>query len=71
MEQEIQNLQKKIDEQEIKIDAIYKSVEKIRKYFLMTIWVTVITVVLPLIALAFVIPAFMSNYVDKISGLGL
>lgn len=71
MEQEIQNLQKKIDEQEIKIDAIYKSVEKIRKYFLMTIWVTVITVVLPLIALAFVIPAFMSNYVDKISSLGL
>ena len=30
-----QELQKKIEEQSIKIDAIYKSVEKTRKYFLM------------------------------------
>lgn len=67
----IQELQKKIEEQGIKIDAIYKSVEKTRKYFLMIIWVTVIAVVLPLIGLAFAIPAFLNNYVGSLNGLGL
>jgi hypothetical protein len=67
----IQELQKKIEEQGVKIDAIYKSVEKTRKYFLMIIWVTVIAVVLPLIGLAFAIPAFLNNYVGSLNGLGL
>lgn len=71
MDQEIQNLQKKIDEQGIKIDSIYKSVEKTRKYFLMTIWITVITIVLPLIVLAFVLPSLIGSYTDSLSGLGL
>ena len=71
MDQDLQNLQKKIDEQGIKIDAIYTSVEKTRKYFLMIIWVTVIAVVLPLIGLVFVIPSFLTNYTSTLSGLGL
>lgn len=66
-----QELQKKIDEQGVKIDAIYKSVEKTRKYFLMIIWITVLGVVLPLIGLAFVLPSFMSNYIGSFTGLGL
>jgi hypothetical protein len=66
-----QELQKKIEEQGVKIDAIYKSVEKTRKYFLMIIWVTVIAVVLPLIGMIFVIPSFLSNYVDVLGGSGL
>lgn len=64
-------LQKKFDEQAVKIDAIYKSVEKTRKYFLMMIWITVIAVVLPLIGLVFAVPAFMNNYVGNLSGLGM
>jgi hypothetical protein len=64
-----EELKKKIDEQGIKIDAIYKSVEKTRKYFLMIIWVTVIAVVVPIIGLVFAIPAFMNNYVGSLSGL--
>jgi hypothetical protein len=68
MEQEII---KKIEEQELKIDAIYKSVEKTRKYFLTIIWITIIAVVLPLIALAFVIPSFLSTYTDTLGSLGL
>ena len=66
-----QELQKKIDEQGIKIDAIYKSVEKTRKYFLIIIWVTVIAVVIPMIGLVFAIPTFMTNYVEPLKGLGL
>ncbi|MFA6301248.1 MAG: hypothetical protein WC609_02770 [Candidatus Paceibacterota bacterium] len=65
-----QELQKKIEEQGIKIDAIYKSVEKTRKYFLMIIWITVIAVVLPLIAMVFVLPTFISNYTSTLNDIG-
>ena len=61
MEQELKN---KIEEQGIKIDAIYKSVEKTRKYFLMKIWVSVIAVVLPIVGLLFFIPSFLASYSD-------
>ena len=57
-----QDILKKLAEQEIKIDAIYKSVEKTRKYFLTIIWVTVLAVVLPLIGLVFAIPSFLNSY---------
>ena len=66
-----QELSKKIEEQGLKIDAIYQSVEKTRKYFLIVVWVTVATVVLPLIILAFVLPSFISTYVDTLSELGI
>lgn len=51
----------KLVEQDKKIDAIYVSVEKTRRYFFWTLVVTVVTVVLPLIALVFVIPWFLST----------
>ena len=66
-----QELSKKIEEQGLKIDAIYQSVEKTRKYFLIVVWFTVATVVLPLIILAFVLPSFISTYVDTLSELGI
>ncbi len=62
----------KLAEQNEKIDKIYKSVEKTRKYFLWTMIITVALFVLPLIGLFFAIPSFMTNYVgqiDAISGL--
>lgn len=65
-----QDLQKKIDEQSLKIDAIYKSVEKTRKYFLIIIWVTIIAVVIPIIGLLFAIPKFINLY-SGFSDLGL
>ena len=65
---ENEELKKKLEEQAIKIDAIYKSVEKTRKYFLMIIWVTVIAVVVPIIGLAFAIPSFMNSYVNTLGG---
>jgi len=64
-----QDIIKKIDEQGAKIDAIYKSVEKTRKYFLIIIWVSIICFVLPLIGLIFVLPSFMSTYMGGLEGL--
>ena len=59
MEKEIQN---KLEEQDEKLDAIFISVEKTRKYFLMIIWITIIAVVLPIIGLVFAIPTFLDTY---------
>ncbi|MBU1557922.1 hypothetical protein KKC45_03090 [Patescibacteria group bacterium] len=53
---------KKIEEQDEKLEAIWDSVEKTRKYFLIIIWITVLTVVLPAVGLLFAIPKFLSSY---------
>lgn len=53
MEQEIL---RKLEEQERKIEAIYVSVEKTRKYFLWTLVGTVVVFVLPLVGILFAIP---------------
>ena len=63
-------IQKKLDEQDVKLDAIYKSVEKTRRYLLITAWVTVLVIVLPLIGLTFVLPSFISNYTNTLNTLG-
>jgi hypothetical protein len=52
---------KKIEAQDKKLEEIYSSIEKIRKYFLITLIITVAAVVLPLIGLAFVIPQFLNT----------
>ena len=65
MEQE--EILNKLENQEGKIDEIYKSVEKTRKYFLVIVWVTVIAFVLPLIGLIFAVPSFLSSYSELLS----
>lgn len=45
-----------------KINAIYTSVEKTRKYFLTTMIVSVVMFVLPLIALAVIIPIVLNTF---------
>ena len=52
---------KKIAVLEQKVDAVYKSAEKTRKYFMWTLILSVVFFVLPLIALIFVIPSFISS----------
>ena len=61
-------IRQKIDALEQKIDAVYVSAEKTRKYLLTIIFVSVIAFALPLIGLFFAIPSFLSSYGD-ISGL--
>lgn len=46
---------------EVKIDQVYALVEKTRKYFLTTIIVSVVLIVLPLIGLVFMIPTFLDT----------
>ncbi len=54
---------------EEKVDKIYISVEKTRKYFLWTLIISVALVVLPAIGLLFAIPTFLTNYVGTIQTL--
>jgi hypothetical protein len=59
----------KIADLEKKIDAIYRSAEKTRKYFMWTLIVTVLAIVLPAIGLVFVIPYYLSTLDFGILGL--
>ncbi len=53
---------KKIQEQEIKIDAIYRSVEKMRKYFMWTFILSLVFFILPLLGLVFLLPSIWSSF---------
>jgi len=59
----------KIEAQEQKINAIYISVEKTRKYFLWMLIATVVMFVLPLIGLIFIIPWFLNTMSSAYGGL--
>lgn len=59
----------KLKEQEAKLDAIYKSVEKTRKYMLTSVIITVVMLVLPLIIGIFVVPYFINSYLSSFEGL--
>ena len=52
---------KKLAELDEKVDKVYKSAEKTRKYFVWTIIASVVVFVLPLIGLLFVIPQFINS----------
>ncbi|OGZ69975.1 MAG: hypothetical protein A3F47_02420 [Candidatus Staskawiczbacteria bacterium RIFCSPHIGHO2_12_FULL_38_11] len=64
MEEEI--LQK-IKIQDEKLEKIFKSVEKTRKYFLWTLIITVVMFVLPLIGLLLIIPQFLNIYTTSLN----
>ena len=60
---------KKLEEQEVKIEAIWKSVEKTRKYFLFTMISSIVMVVLPLIGLLIAIPIMLNTLSTSMEGL--
>lgn len=57
MEEQIKNL-------ETKIDAIQADVKKMKRYFLLTFWVTIALFILPLLGLLFAIPKFLDSYAN-------
>ena len=57
-----QEILQKFDEQQKKLEQVYQSVERMRKYFLWTLIISVVVIVLPLIGLLLVIPQFFSLY---------
>ncbi|MBI4160198.1 hypothetical protein HY504_03450 [Candidatus Wolfebacteria bacterium] len=63
------DLLKKIEDADKKLDAIYKSTEKTRRYFLWTLIVSVVVIVLPLIGMVFLFPIYLKTL--SVSGLGI
>lgn len=66
----MENIEKRIIALEEKIDSIYISVEKTRKYFLWILVITVIAFILPIILMIFTVPRFIDTY-NSLGGLGL
>ncbi|HEY4488298.1 MAG TPA: hypothetical protein VJB97_02180 [Candidatus Paceibacterota bacterium] len=57
-----EDVRKKLADIEQKVDAVYESAEKTRKYFLAVLIVTLVAFILPLFGLVFAIPSFLSTY---------
>lgn len=62
-----QELLSRLEAQEKKIDAIYVSVEKTRKYFQWTLIATIVMFVLPLLGIAAIIPWFINTMMSAYS----
>jgi len=58
----------KIEEMSTKMDSVYSSVERLRKFFMWTLIITAAMFVLPLIGLLFLIPWYL-NMMSSYSGL--
>lgn len=56
------DIRQRLDLIEKKVDAIYISAEKTRKYFLTMMVGTLVAFILPLVGLLFAIPSFISLY---------
>ena len=57
----------RLDAQEQKLDAIFVSVEKTRKYFQWMLIATIVMFVLPLIGIAAIIPWFINTMMSAYS----
>lgn len=66
-----QDILEKFKQQDEKLEQIFVSVEKTRKYFLWTMIISIGAVVLPLIGLVAIIPWFLSTMSAAYSGMGL
>ncbi len=64
---ENEELLKKLDEQGKKLEKIYSSVEKTRKYIFYTIVMTIFFLLLPVIGLVFLIPRLIGLYTEILS----
>jgi hypothetical protein len=63
-----QDLSLRLDALTQKVDAVYVSAEKTRKYLLWTLVISVAVFVIPLLALMFAIPSFLSSYTSALGG---
>jgi hypothetical protein len=60
-------LEARLNELTEKVDAAYRSVEKMRKFFLWTLIITAVMFILPLIGIIILIPV----YLNTLGGLAL
>jgi uncharacterized membrane protein YjjP (DUF1212 family) len=61
MNEQLDRVEMKLAELEGKLEQIYESSEKMRKYFLVALWITVGAILLPLLVLPLLVPAFLSS----------
>lgn len=64
-----QELATRLDAQDQKLNAIYSSVEKTRKYFLWTMIGSIVVFVVPLLGILIAIPWLLSTLSSTYSGL--
>ena len=60
---------KQLQENQILLEKTYKTVERLKKYFMWTLIITVLTIVLPMIGLMFVLPKYMDTLTGGLNGL--
>ncbi len=61
MDEQPISVEAKLTELSGKVDNMYASLEKMRKYFLWTFIITATTILLPLLVIPFVLPLFLSS----------
>ena len=59
-----EEVKKRLDLEDELLKKIYISAEKTRKYFLTTVIITIVTLILPLVALIFILPWFINTYMS-------
>jgi hypothetical protein len=57
---------KKLGEQDMKLEEIYKISKQTRNYFRLTLIVSVVVIIFPLIGLLFVAPSFISSFSSQL-----
>lgn len=61
MDEQISQILQKLAEQDKKLDAIHQSSEKMRRYFLWTLIISVVVIVLPLLGIFALLPQFLNT----------
>jgi hypothetical protein len=61
MQEQLDRIEVKLAELEGKMQAVFESSEKMRMYLLWGFWITVGVIVLPLLILPLLLPAFLSS----------
>lgn len=64
-----QELYKKIEELEVKINEMYQTMQTTKKIFKWSLIITVLLFVLPLIVLMFVLPSMINSVTSAYTGL--
>ncbi len=64
-----QELKKRLDAQDAKLESIGKEVHKIKQFFLWSFIATIVTFVLPLILAVVLVPILIKPYLSSLEGL--
>jgi len=65
----MEELIQKLEKQEQQLNEIYKTVRQLRRYFLTTIAISVITFLLPIIGIIFSLPWLIRTFEKSFQGL--